>query len=53
MTGEKGGSGKFLTQQIEQGRKRMPEKMRKYPRKKLKGTSKKGRREYPWRKKHG
>jgi hypothetical protein len=47
----KGKSGKFFTERIQAGKKKLPEKWQKYPRKTLHGRSKKGRRDYPWRKK--
>ena len=49
--GSRGMSGKFLTEQIEAGKARIPEKMKKYRRKHLEGRNSKGRRNYPWRKK--
>lgn len=47
----KGKSGKFFLEAVEAGRKSVPEKMLKYQRKSLRGRSRKGRRDYPWRKK--
>jgi len=44
-----GKAGKFFLDRVEAGKARMPEKWQKYQRKSL-GKGKKGRREYPWRK---
>ena len=46
----KGKAGKFVSVMIEAGRSRVPAKMFKYHRKSLQGRSRKGRRDYPWRK---
>ena len=51
MASERGKSGKFMMEKINAGRKKMPDKMKRYQRKVLKGGTKKGRRPYPWRKK--
>jgi len=45
-----GKAGKFFLERLDSGRKRVPEKWVKYQRKSV-GKGKKGRRDYPWRKK--